>query len=179
MTDHIRDVKEAMAEYLSLPNWDWDLYITQTFDDKKCKQYSKICEHSWRYFMNYIGKQSSMAYGWMFAEKGKSGRLHWHALVHIDLNLFGRPSKEEIWAVMFRKYGRNQVLTYEDISTRPVGGAPGPSAPAARYLTKYIAKDAAGGDATWDFEGFFGGSPADAAEICVQIGLPLAPASGK
>jgi len=175
MPHNMRQVKEAMAEYLSLPNWNWDLYITQTFDDKKCKQYNKICEHSWRYFMNYVGKQSSMAYGWMFAEKGKSGRLHWHALVHIDLNLFQRPSKEEIWAVMYRKYGRNTVDRCELVFKSLEGAEDAQAAGVALYLTKYVAKDSFGGDATWDFEGFMGGSQASAAEICVQIGLNLPP----
>jgi len=169
------NVQGAFAEYLSQDQWKWTHYITQTFDDLKCRPYSKICEHSWRYFLNSVGREASMVYGWMFGEKGKSGRLHWHAIVHITPNLLGEPTQEHIWQSMYAKYGRAVVEIYEPgIPVLQEADAIFVAMKVASYLTKYVAKDSAGGDATWDFGGFMGGHEADAAQLCSAIGVPTA-----
>jgi len=175
MTHQIQNVKVAMQEYLSLPQWNFTHYITQTFDDRKCRPYSKICEHSWRYFLNTFGRDASMIYGWVFAERGKSGRLHWHAIVHISPNLLGQPTQRELWEGMFSKYGRNVTEIYKP--ENPVLRASDAiwlGTRLAGYLTKYVAKDAGGNDAMWDFGGFMSGREADAAQLCSAIGVPTA-----
>jgi len=41
----------------------------------------------------------------------------------------------------------------------------------ANYLTKYVAKEANGGDATWEFTGFLGGIEADSKQIMAASGV--------
>lgn len=116
-----------------------------------------------------------MLYGWMFAEKGKMGRLHWHAIVHIQQNLFKEPNWGQIRDGMFDKYGRVTVESYKpgaDVLIQQ--DAAGVATAVSRYLTKYVAKDSAGGDTTWDFGGFMNGSEADASQLCSAIGVRTA-----
>ncbi len=178
MSHQIRNVKAALGEYISQPEWKWTHYITQTFDDSKCRPYSEICEHSWRYFLNRLGGPAKMLYGWVFAERGSNGRLHWHAICHLERNKRGEPTDIQLWRQMYEKYGRNVTLTYKPgIPVSQEADAIFVGMKIARlqnYLTKYVAKDASGGDAWWDFGGFIDGSEADASQLCRAIGVPTA-----
>ncbi len=116
-----------------------------------------------------------MIYGWVFAERGQMGRLHWHAIVHVSPNLLGQPSWGDMVDGMFQKYGRVVIETYKHCpvvtrnrDTVEVGTR------LAKYLTKYVAKDASGRDAWWDFGGFMSGREADAAQLCSAIGVRTA-----
>jgi len=177
MPHNMLDVKGAFAEYLALPQWNWSWFITQTFDDYKQTPYPKICDHSWRSFCTLVGKKSSLFYGWMFSERGKSGRLHWHALAHVTFRT--KPGLDgitiaQVWDRMFHKYGRCQILEYKqgDVrfseNERHVGYGIG------HYLTKYVAKSSHDGDATWDFTGFIDGVEATASRLCSAIDVPVA-----
>jgi len=171
MPHNMCDVKGAMAEYLSLPEWDWTWFVTQTFDDYKSKPYPKICEHSWRYFLRLIGEPADQAYGWMFSERGKSGRLHWHALVHVSVNSRKDPKARNVWDTMYHKYGRCQVLEYVAGDSRLTQDLRHCAVGVSHYLTKYVAKQSHGGDATWDFGGFIDGCEADSAQLSRAIGV--------
>lgn len=166
--------KDVFGQYLSRKAWDWTWVVHQTFGDLKTKIYPKIVEHSWRHFMHTVAREAVMNYGFCFAEKGATGRLHWHALVHVKKDLFGLPRMTDVWEDMFIKYGRNKLelyncpgeaanMSYGDGITRGI----------AAYCTKYVAKDTWSDDAWWDFDGFMGGSKVDCQRIRDAIGLDL------
>jgi len=170
MTDTFYRIKTEFAEYLSQPFWNWTWYCTQTFDIEKlaCKKfYPRLHEHSWRFFLSRVAEQASMAYGFCFAESHKSGKMHWHALVHVKENLLGQPRRKDIWQTMFRKYGYNQIVPFVDYGQSLATG--NVASGIARYLTKYVAKEAAHDQAWWDFGGNMGGSEADVPEIMTAI----------
>jgi len=174
-------IKKSFADYLSKPYWNWSWYCTATFDPKKAPQYPRLAEHSWRFFMSAVGQTSPMSYGFAFAESHKSGAMHWHALVHVAENLLRQPRRKDIWERMFAKYGYCQLLPY-------IGGpvaleVDSVSTGVARYLTKYLVKEATQDQAWWDFRGNMSGHEADAADIMSAIGAPrrarYAPFGGK
>lgn len=173
MIDTYQEIKAEFASYLSMPQWDWTWYATQTFDVNKLankKFYDRLHEHSWRFFLNRVGQTSPLSYGFCFAESHKSGKMHWHALVHVSENLLGQPRRKDIWSHMFRKYGYNQILPYRSIGVELAIDSV--STGVARYLTKYLVKESARGEAWWEFNGNMGGNEADAGQIMSAIGMP-------
>lgn len=174
MPDNFQLLKESFSTYLSKPQWDWTWYVTQTFDPQKVNDYPRLAEHSWRFFLNLVGNEAMMTYGFVFAEPHKNGRMHWHALVHVKENLLGQPRRKSIFQAMGRKYGyceiypymRSQNLSMEDDVATGV----------ARYLTKYVVKESAVDHAWWDFGGKIGGKEADVEEI---VFAQLAPVDGE
>lgn len=168
-------IKDAFSDYLSLPQWDWTYFITQTFDPRRySKAYSRLCEHSWRFLCNRLMERSIISYGFAFAESHKSGLRHWHALVHVTPDLFGNPTWDDIRKVMLEKYGRIQINDFKPDNWQLAGAQVNTiSNGVSRYLTKYVAKESSGGDAWWDFNGNISGSEADAGEIMAAIGAPL------
>lgn len=175
MAETFELIKQSFADYLSKPYWDWSWYCTQTFDWKKLakrKFYARLHEHSWRFFLSRLQETCSISYGFCFAESHKSGKMHWHALVHVTENLLGQPRRKDIWRAMYRKYGYNQILPFKSIGLELAVDSV--STGVARYLTKYVAKEAAQDQAWWDFGGNISGRPAEAAQIRDAIGAPLA-----
>ena len=176
MVDQCTEVKTAFAKYLSDPKWDWTWFVTQTFNPKlkhthynfkRDRFYGRICEHSWRDFLAFVGFHSSAVWGFMFCETHKNGYPHWHALLHVQESLFGEPRREDVWCYMFQRFGWNRVdpVRTGDVS-KTAGGV-------CRYLTKYVAKVAAGADATWDFGGYLGGTEADTGQIVSASGVDV------
>lgn len=172
-TQLTNEFKQEFARYLSQPEWQWNWVITQTFDNRKQSQYSTLSLHSWRYFMFELARTACMNYGFVFTEGVKSGRMHWHAIVHVKSNLLGQPEMDEMWLYMFKRYGRNLIEGFRDTqgSLSAVDRDPEAS-PIASYLTKYVAKESFSDDTSWDFEGFLGGRRADTGQIARAIGLP-------
>lgn len=175
MEPHTRhEFKRTFSEYLSLPEWDWTYVACQTFDDDKYHLSHSLIPWSWAHFMQEAAREALMNYGFFFAERGKGGRLHWHALVHIRPNLFGLPRRHELQAEQSNKFGFFQLVPYQTQGTRLHSPAVEKIATGiATYLTKYVAKDTWSDDATWDFSGFLGGSRADSARIARAIGVGL------
>lgn len=176
MVDQCSDVKTAFAHYLSDPKWDWTWFLTQTFDParehthynrKRDRFYGRLCEHSWRDLLKYVGTRANHCWGFMFTELHKNGHPHWHALLHVQEDLFERPARSSVWRYMFQRFGWNRVdpVRKGDVSKTAHG--------VCRYLTKYIAKEAAGGDATWDFGGYLGGTEADTGQIVRASGVDV------
>jgi len=165
--------KQTFAEFLSLPAWKWSWVVHQTFDDCKVRPSPSAIPWSWSHFQRTIARDAMMNYGFYFAERGKvSGRIHWHALVHVKENLLGQPRRRVVWKEMFDTFGRCSVHPY----LGPYQGASALtikrlSTGIATYLTKYVAKDSYSDDATWDFTGFMGGSTADCGRIGRLIGI--------
>lgn len=166
-------VKAEFAQYLSLPEWQWTHVITQTYDNAKTPIYPLLPLHSWRFFNNYLRPRSPENYGWMFAEKGKTGRLHWHGLVRIVKDLFGKPTDDELWQYMFNRYGRCKVEPLREeqnwlgnVTFRTVSNG------ISRYLTKYVVKDAISDNAVFDFAGNLDGQEADCKRLMDEIRLP-------
>jgi len=180
MEPHIpTDFKESFSCYLTQAEWSWTWFVTQTFDSKKVFPHPDIVKRSWKDFMRECARDSPINYGWVFAEIGRFGRIHWHALVRVEPDLFGHPSQKEIFEYMYDKYGRITISSYQPgqkvVSfTRVHKIADGIS----RYLTKYLVKGSQELDLTWDFQGFLSGSEADSKRICHAIGLPLASEAG-
>lgn len=164
-------IKDSFADYLTKPYWNWSWYATQTFDPEKFGAYPRLHEHSWRYFLNQISKTAAISYGFCFAEAHKSGKMHWHALVHVTENLLGQPRRKDIWQKMFWKYGYNQILPFAHTELQERANCI--STGIARYLTKYVAKEAARDQAWWDFNGNISGKDASAIEIRDAIGAPM------
>ena len=172
MEHSFQKVKSAFAEYLSLPEWDWDWFITQTFDPKKFKRArngrllvpTNITVNSWKDFIRFTGSTANACWGFMFGELHRSGMPHWHALVHVQANLFDQPSRTDMWRHMWHRYGRFEARPYEPAKFQDVAGA-------CSYLTKYVAKEAFQDDATWDFKGFLAGSEADSRQIVRACGV--------
>jgi len=165
------ELKQSFSDYLSRPSWDWSWYVTQTFDPKRWKDYPRLAEHSWRFFLNMLSREAMMTYGFVFAEPHRNGRMHWHALVHVRENLIGQPRQKSSWEAMEAKYGYCQIETYcRSQRLRPedeVGSA------IARYLSKYVVKEASRDQAWWDFSGNISGSDADTQQIMSAIGAPM------
>ena len=170
-------IKDSFADYLSKPYWNWSWYVTATFDPQKQVQYPRLAEHSWRFFLSRIADTAAMSYGWAFAESHKSGSMHWHAIVHVSENLLGQPRRKDIWEAMFKKYGRCEISAFRPTNLQL--GINTVSYGVARYLTKYVAKDAATGEAWWDFAGNISGLEADSKQIRDAIGAPFAAIPGQ
>jgi len=171
-TRKAENFKSEFAQFLSLPQWRWNWVVHQTFDDLKQSQYRSICQHSWRYFMNGTGSGSALCYGFCFQERGKFGRLHWHALVHVEPNFRGQPTRKQIWSYMFKRYGRSQILQFDPTIINPKMGVENSLAlPVADYLTKYVAKESFCDNTWWDFDGFLGGYRVGARRIQDAIKL--------
>lgn len=125
--------------------------------------------------MYELARTACMNYGFVFEERGKFGRLHWHALVHVKQNLFGDPKMQDLWGHMYERYGRNLIECYNPCAQSSPGGGDSDrmSTGIASYLTKYVAKCSESDNTWWDFEGFMGGSRADTWRIASAIGLPM------
>ncbi len=171
-----RAIQTAFEKYLLLPHWGWTWFVTQTFDTSKCGYelrsqrefgapqrclHSDIVQESWKHFLHVVGSHALCTWGWMFQERHVNGRPHWHAICHVEENLFGDPQRSEIWEQMFVKYGRNEVRPFD----------PSACTSLSSYLTKYVVKESHLGDSTFDFGGYLGGSPADSGKIMDAIGL--------
>jgi len=172
MEQNFLHVKSSFAAYLSLPGWDFNWFITQTFDPNKFKRARNGCllvptnitVNSFKDFIKFTGTRSNACWGWMFGELHRSGMPHWHALMHIQPNLFGQPSRTSMWAHMWHRYGRFEAKPYLPARHQHVAGA-------ATYLTKYVAKETFQDNATWDFKGYLSGSEADSGQIARAIGV--------
>jgi len=172
MAYNIRAVKQAFQIYLSQPGWDWSWVITQTFDPFKAPAYSRICEHSWRDFVKTVGSTANACWGFMFAETHLSGSPHWHALMHVQENLLRQPSRKSVWRHMFNRYGRCRIEPFRPLMKNETGVATEIVAHGiATYLTKYVVKEHARRDSTWDFMGFLGGAEADCRQIVHACGV--------
>jgi len=165
-------VKEDFSSYLSKSEWQWNWVVTQTFDEYKVPLHQNLVSDSWHDFLDEVGKHANLVYGWMFGEKHKSGRPHWHAICRVDTNLFEQPRRSEIWRYMYDRYGRNRIEPFKsqqklmcNIRARNVSDG------ISRYLVKYVAKEAFREDATWDFAGILSGCEADTRQIRAVIGL--------
>lgn len=174
MEPHTRsEFKRTFSEYLSLPEWDWTYVACQTFDDDKHHLSHSLIPWSWGHFMREIARDAIVNYGFYFAERGRMGRLHWHALVHVRSNLLGQPRRHELQAEQSNRFGFFQLVPFIAQDTRMHSLAVAKIATGiATYLTKYVAKDTWSDDATWDFTGFMGGSKVDCGRIARAIGLP-------
>ena len=164
------EIQEQFERYLLKPQWGWNWYVTQTFDLSKCgftrrdgrrSLPSNIVEDSWNTFSRLVGERALCSWGWMFQEKHKNGRPHWHSIFHIEEGLFGEPRASDIWEMLFVKYGRMEIRPFK----------PELCTSLASYLTKYVAKDFRIGDPVFDFAGYLGGSKADTSELQSVIGL--------
>jgi len=172
MAYNIRAVKQAFETYLSLEEWDWSWVITQTFDPFKAPRYARICEHSWRDLVRTTGSTATACWGFMFAETHMSGLPHWHALLHVQENLLRQPMRSEIWEHMFNRYGRCRIERFNPFKKSEAAVSIGGVAHGiARYITKYVVKEHARRDATWDFMGFLGGVEADSRQIIDACGV--------
>jgi len=172
MAYNIKAVKQAFQRYLSLPEWQWNWVVTQTFDPFKAPRYSRICEHSWRDFVRTTGIHATACWGFMFAETHMSGLPHWHALMHVQENLLRQPRRMDIWKHMFDRYGRCRIDPFRPDGRPETGGSIDQmSYGIARYITKYVVKEFARRDATWDFMGILGGVQADSRQIVDACGV--------
>ena len=168
----MNEFKASFSSYLTDPKWKWNWVVTQTFDTDKVPLHRSIVRESWQDMLGKIGKNSSCCYGWVFGETGRMGRVHWHAILHVQENLFGDPSRRQIWEQMFDKYGRCSITAYVcnqreigNIATKTISDG------IARYLTKYVVKDTFSDDAWWDFDGNLAGRWAAPARIMRVIGM--------
>lgn len=165
--------KQSFADFISLSAWQWNWVAHQTFrpriiDDVEQKLYPSLIAWSWHHFMRTIARDAMLNYGFFFAEKGKFGRLHWHAVLHVKENLFGNPRRTDVWEEMHDKFGR---CRFEPYMGAHLGPAKRVSTGISNYLCKYVAKEVNTDNATWDFTGFMGGSTADSARIGRLIGI--------
>ena len=165
--------KQTFADFLSLSDWKWSWVCHQTFDsckvgDENGKLYPSLIPWSWHHMMATIARDAMLNYGFYFAERGKMGRIHWHAIIHVKEDLFGHPRRSAIWDEMFRKFGRCRFEPYQGPDNWCFKRV---STGIANYLCKYVAKDTYSDDATWDFTGFMGGSTADSGRIGRLIGI--------
>jgi len=174
-------VKSSFSDYLTRPEWHWSWFATQTFDYNKCGYlrrngcrdvHSEICQESFGRMLGEIAKTAVMVYGFAFGELQQSGRPHWHAVVHVTTDLFDGPRRLDIWKYMFRMYGRSDIREVQTGQSVQVAEGVGKvSDGISRYLTKYVAKESATGQAWWDFRGFMSGSEADASAIAAVTGV--------
>ncbi len=173
-THNTADVKVAFSSYLTLPEWNWNWVAHQTFDDGKVPLHRNIVKESFEDLLNEIARTSMLCYGWCFGETGYGGRVHWHSILHVGVNLFGQPRRKDIYEFMFKKYGRMSITPYVgnqremgNIATKTISDG------IARYLTKYLVKGSHTQDAWWDFQGNLGGYPAVTSRIMRVIGMTL------
>lgn len=176
MYHDVGKIQQAFHEYLLRPQWEWDWFVTQTFDTSKCgynyrtsagttkRLHSGIVYESWDRFMDLTGSEALCTWGWMFREAHKDGRPHWHAICHVEENMFGNPRRKAVWQKMFNEYGRMSIRPFD----------PAVCDELASYLVKYVAKQSDLGESTFDFGGFLDGKVADTKQIISRIGmLPL------
>jgi len=179
MYHDVRAIQSAFHAYLMRPQWKWDWFVTQTFDTNKCgyhlkstsgsgktrvRLHAEIVNESWDRFMALTGAQALNTWGWMFREAHKDGRPHWHAICHVEEDMYGNPRRKDIWQRMFNEYGRMEIRPFD----------PAVCTELATYLVKYVAKQTDLGESTFDFDGFLGGRRADTMAIIRAIGmLPL------
>lgn len=174
-------VKKSFSDYLTRPEWEWSWFMTQTFDFHKCGYrkrngkldvHREICEESFQRMMEFIGKTATICYGFGFGELHKSGRPHWHAVVHVGMDLYSQCTRESVWEYMFKMYGRNTIAEVMPCQGLQVhSGTALISDGISRYLTKYVAKESATGQAWWDFKGYMSGSEADPSQIAAITGI--------
>jgi len=180
-THNLELVKIAFAEYLSLPEWNWTLVVTQTFDEHKTPCHRNMSSDSFKDLMEYAGNEAVCIYGFAFGEQHKSGRPHWHAILHMTENLFEQPRRADIWRYMFDKYGRNRIEPYRPNACTVVNDgrqAERVGEGIARYLCKYVAKESARDQAWWDFTGFMSGQQVPARRIRELTGIKKMEYSG-
>jgi len=131
-----------------------------------------VSQESFGRMLREIAKTATMVYGFAFGELQQSGRPHWHAVVHVTPDLFDGPSRQDVWRYMFRMYGRSDIREVQAGQSVQVGeGIKNVSDGISRYLTKYVAKEAATGQAWWDFKGFMSGKEADPSAIAAVTGV--------
>lgn len=172
MKPHMREeFKRSFAEYLSKPEWQWNFVAHQTFDSDKYKLTAGLVEWSWGHFMRNVARDAMMNYGFCFAERGRMGRLHWHALVNINHNLYGYPSRVDLQDEQRNKFGFFSLIPHWRYPNPELMADKGVATGVSTYLSKYVAKEAFSDDATWDFTGFLGGSLVDSRRIARAIGV--------
>jgi len=178
-------VKASLARYLSDPRWNWNWVVTQTFDPSipsltyfhstanERRFRSGLVDQSFLAFLTEIADSALVCYGFCFGEQHKSGAPHWHALVHVKEDIFGRPRRRQLWGHMKENYGRNRIEPYlsADLTGRVHNVQDHVITGIASYLTKYVAKEAYRDEATWDFRGFIGTGEAQPGEICDLVGI--------
>jgi len=166
------EMKRCFSEYLTLPEWEWTWFVTQTFDLYKCGYirrtpefklalHSDIVNESWKFFINLVGDTATACWGFVFEEKHVNGRPHWHALVHVGKDLFDQPNSTDVWRRMFDKYGFMEIRHYRPELAERAGS----------YLSKYLAKGTGCGESTFEFDGFLSGKQADSRQIMRACGV--------
>ena len=174
-TQQVKDLDlltSSLAAWLSSPTWDWTWVVHQTFDEKKCTLGRGLVLHSWRSLMREIAKDATINYGFCFGERGALGRIHFHALVHMTPSIFGYPVIDEIGPAMYALFGYCRIEPFiGGLNERGHLSIEKMSGGVARYLTKYIAKEAGYHDSTWDFEGLISGRVATGEQLKRAIGM--------
>lgn len=119
------EVREKMAEYAG--KFPWQFWMTGTFRrDQSYKDTIKTKRAFYRFENDLQEKfKKNQIEHFMSVERHADGEFtHVHGL----LNGLEGVTKEEIWDVWFKKFGRNMVEIYD------------PEKGAAHYLTKYVVK---------------------------------------
>jgi len=185
MEPHITNgIKDSLANYLSDPRWRWNWVLTQTFDPskpsltywhdtrKERRFRGGLVLSSWRAVLAKIAETASINYGFVFGEQHKNGNPHWHAVMHVTENMWNEPRRKTIHEWCLETYGRSRITPCapENIEIRARHVSDGIS----RYLTKYVAKEAHGDHATWDFGGFASGSAVEPEWLIREVGIKSA-----
>lgn len=118
--------------------------------------------------MKQLNRTAVASYGFVFGERGRMGRLHWHALVHVSQNILDQPEIKAMWEWGMEHYGRNSIFPYCHQVDVYAGFC---ATSLARYLTKYVAKDVQETNLYWDFTGYMGGRMADSKQIAHGFGF--------
>lgn len=182
MEPHTRSrIKDSLSNYLTDRRWQWNWVLTQTFDPSKPSLTywhetrkerlfrTGLVLHSWNKVLAEIALRTWMVYGFVFGEQHKNGNPHWHALLHVRENAFKAVRRTSIHKWCLEEFGRNRItpMASENLEVRVDHMSDGIS----RYLTKYVAKEADGDHATWDFGGFLNGSKAETKQITDRVGI--------
>lgn len=165
-------VKAEMSSWLSDPQWDWTWVVTQTFKPQASQHRTRVPD-SWMRWMQNLSSLSDVIYGFCFGELHRSGKTHWHAVVHVQDGLYGEVQRKEQFNWALEKYGRNRITAYQPnlremghLQTKKVSDG------IARYCVKYVAKDYAIDSAWWDFLGFLHGNQVEPKQILRILKLP-------
>lgn len=167
---NLERVKAEFALFLSETKWNWNWVATQTFDSFKVPIHSNIVHDSFNELMKKIARTAVMNYGFVFGEQHKSGLPHWHALLHVSESLWGEPRRSDIWDWAFKRYGRNRIEAFNPVIPIHHESIGVISTGISKYMCKYVAKESARDEATWDFKGFMGGREVPTARIMDVLG---------
>lgn len=173
----MKGLKEEFERWLSDETWNWTTYATLTFS----RPMRKGALHFGRAWARFIARTAPKLWGFIFQETHSDGqRLHLHALFSVTPNLVGEPTNREMWSWWFQKFGRALVV---DVRKRSQHTEKWPRhkkhekivnefvSPLARYLTKYMVKEAYLATFDWDFYAFADGSELTSEEFHACSGV--------